>query len=83
MPSPAKPMPAGMPRGRQQVIDKTALSRAAAGAIFTGASFAFAFLPSINWLKEKAALFNVQCKSPRQMELANAFYRYLEMANVV
>ncbi|MCI0723644.1 MAG: Upf1 family helicase, partial [Acidobacteria bacterium] len=25
-------------------------------------------------------LFNVQCKSPRQMELANAFCRYLEMA---
>jgi superfamily I DNA and/or RNA helicase len=25
------------------------------------------------------ALFNVQCKSPRQMELANAFCRYLEM----
>ncbi len=26
------------------------------------------------------ALFNVQCKAPRQMELANAFCRYLEMA---
>jgi len=26
------------------------------------------------------ALFNVQCKTPRQMELANAFCRYLEMA---
>jgi len=26
------------------------------------------------------ALFKVQCKSPRQMELANAFCRYLEMA---
>ena len=26
------------------------------------------------------ALFNVQCKMPRQMELANAFCRYLEMA---
>jgi len=26
------------------------------------------------------ALFNVQCRSPRQMELANAFCRYLEMA---
>lgn len=25
------------------------------------------------------ALFNVQCKTPRQMELANAFCRYLEM----
>jgi uncharacterized protein len=28
-------------------------------------------------------LFDVQCKSPRQMELANAFCRYLEMAEVV
>jgi len=27
------------------------------------------------------ALFDVQCKTPRQMELANAFCRYLEMAN--
>jgi len=27
-------------------------------------------------------LFNVQCKSPRQMELANAFCRYLEMARL-
>lgn len=26
------------------------------------------------------ALFNVQCKTPRQMELANAFCRYLELA---
>lgn len=26
------------------------------------------------------ALFHVQCKTPRQMELANAFCRYLEMA---
>jgi predicted RecB family nuclease len=26
------------------------------------------------------ALFDVQCKTPRQMELANAFCRYLEMA---
>jgi uncharacterized protein len=26
-------------------------------------------------------LFDVQCKTPRQMELANAFCRYLEMAN--
>jgi predicted RecB family nuclease len=29
------------------------------------------------------ALFDVQCKTPRQMELANAFCRYLEMAKVV
>lgn len=29
------------------------------------------------------ALFNVQCRTPRQMELANAFCRYLEMAEVV
>jgi len=29
------------------------------------------------------ALFTVQCKSPRQMELANAFCRYLELAPVV
>ncbi len=28
-------------------------------------------------------LFNVQCKTPRQIELANAFCRYLEMAKVV
>ena len=28
------------------------------------------------------ALFEVQCKTPRQMELANAFCRYLEMAQV-
>ena len=28
------------------------------------------------------ALFAVQCKTPRQMELANAFCRYLEMARV-
>ncbi len=27
------------------------------------------------------ALFDVQCKTPRQMELANAFCRYLEMAD--
>ena len=26
------------------------------------------------------ALFNVQCKSSRQVELANAFCRYLELA---
>ena len=29
------------------------------------------------------ALFNVQCKSPRQMELANAFCRYLEMVQTI
>jgi len=29
------------------------------------------------------ALFDVQCKTPRQMELANAFCRYLEMAEVI
>ena len=29
------------------------------------------------------ALFQVQCKTPRQIELANAFCRYLEMAQVV
>jgi predicted RecB family nuclease len=29
------------------------------------------------------ALFNVQCKTPRQMELANAFCRYLEMAQTL
>ena len=28
-------------------------------------------------------LFDVQCKTPRQMELANAFCRYLEMAQIV
>jgi hypothetical protein len=26
------------------------------------------------------ALFQVQCRTPRQIELANAFCRYLEMA---
>ncbi len=29
------------------------------------------------------ALFDVQCKTPRQMELANAFCRYLEMAETI
>jgi predicted RecB family nuclease len=29
------------------------------------------------------ALFNVQCRTPRQIELANAFCRYLEMARTV
>jgi predicted RecB family nuclease len=29
------------------------------------------------------ALFQVQCKTPRQMELANAFCRYLEMARTI
>jgi uncharacterized protein len=29
------------------------------------------------------ALFEVQCKTPRQMELANAFCRYLEMAELI
>jgi predicted RecB family nuclease len=29
------------------------------------------------------ALFNVQCRTPRQIELANAFCRYLEMARSV
>jgi uncharacterized protein len=29
------------------------------------------------------ALFQVQCKTPRQIELANAFCRYLEMAQIV
>jgi uncharacterized protein len=29
------------------------------------------------------ALFDVQCKTPRQMELANAFCRYLEMTETV
>ena len=29
------------------------------------------------------ALFEVQCKTPRQLELANAFRRYLEMAEVI
>ena len=29
------------------------------------------------------ALFQVQCKTPRQIELANAFCRYLEMARTV
>jgi hypothetical protein len=28
-------------------------------------------------------LFQVQCKTPRQIELANAFCRYLEMARQV
>jgi len=28
-------------------------------------------------------LFDVQCKTPRQMELANAFCRYLEMAQLI
>src|ERR1035438_2017144 len=28
------------------------------------------------------ALFQVQCKTPRQIELANAFCRYLELANL-
>jgi len=28
------------------------------------------------------ALFQVQCKTPRQIELANAFCRYLEMAQL-
>jgi len=28
------------------------------------------------------ALFHVRCKTPRQMELANAFCRYLEMVHV-
>jgi predicted RecB family nuclease len=34
-------------------------------------------------LVANSALFDVQCKTPRQMELANAFCRYLEMAEVV
>jgi len=29
------------------------------------------------------ALFQVHCKTPRQIELANAFCRYLEMAQAV
>lgn len=29
------------------------------------------------------ALFDVQCKTPRQMELANAFCRYLEMTRIL
>jgi predicted RecB family nuclease len=29
------------------------------------------------------ALFDVQCKTPRQIELANAFCRYLEMAQLI
>ena len=29
------------------------------------------------------ALFDVQCKTPRQIELANAFCRYLEMARLI
>src|SRR5271169_1751881 len=29
------------------------------------------------------ALFQVQCKTPRQIELANAFCRYLEMARTI
>jgi len=29
------------------------------------------------------ALFQVQCKTPRQIELANAFCRYLEMTQAV
>ena len=29
------------------------------------------------------ALFQVQCKTPRQIELANAFCRYLEMSQLV
>jgi hypothetical protein len=28
-------------------------------------------------------LFEAECKTPRQMQLANAFCRYLEMADVV
>ena len=28
-------------------------------------------------------LFEVQCKTPRQIELANAFCHYLEMARVI
>ena len=29
------------------------------------------------------ALFHVQCKTPRQIELANAFCRYLEIAKLI
>jgi hypothetical protein len=29
------------------------------------------------------ALFQVQCRTPRQIELANAFCRYLEMATAI
>jgi hypothetical protein len=31
----------------------------------------------------RPALFQVECNTPRQIELANAFYRYLETAQVV
>jgi uncharacterized protein len=34
-------------------------------------------------LVASSKLFDVQCKTPRQMELANAFCRYLEMAQVL
>ena len=34
-------------------------------------------------LVSSPALFDVQCKTPRQIELANAFCRYLEMARLV
>jgi uncharacterized protein len=34
-------------------------------------------------LVSSAILFDVQCKTPRQMELTNAFCRYLEMAQLI
>jgi predicted RecB family nuclease len=36
----------------------------------------------VTLLVASPALFEVQCKSPRQIELANAFCRYLEMASI-
>jgi len=37
----------------------------------------------ITVLVANPGLFDVQCKTPRQMELANAFCRYLEMAKTI
>lgn len=37
----------------------------------------------VNVLVANPALFDVQCKTPRQMELANAFCRYLEIAKTI
>src|SRR6185436_6477346 len=63
--------PAGAPRGMEFLYSLNRLNVATSRA------------QCLTVLVASPALFQVQCKTPRQMELANAFCRYLEMAQVV
>lgn len=64
-------MPEDAPRGMEFLYSRNRLNVATSRA------------QCVTVLVASPALFDVQCKTPRQMELANAFCRYLEMARIL